>query len=676
MPNINEFFDKVETIKTYQTEQGFAQTVKVEFIPKLNICDMLEEEQLVLIGMRVIDGYEFDHNTMTKWVEDVKHGLEIAQPENHPKNTPWENAANFKSPVITQSSYKFSDMIVGEVLGKKNLSQCSIVNQEDDNRDQAAENYGIYFNWQLNKQMKCWRDEQEALIYNLPFIGTVFKLVCWDGENRRPDSIMITYPNFCVNNDAKSMDRLQRFSYTVEFSQDEIEAKIRSGVWCEYRYMDNEDENEEEPEHNFDDEMQEFVVQQCRYDIDGDGYAEPYTVTVHKDSSRVCRITPNFEMSDVVREENGEIVRINKIDNIIKYGFLKDPAGGLLDVGYCWYLAGTTSAINTATNQVIDAGTLSNVPGGFLAKGFKARNGDVTLAPGQWIHTEVNAMDFPNSIIPNPTKEPSQTLYSLSQTLTDVVKEASSSINMANAIGANAPAATTLSLLMEQQQSATAIVFRLFRSMTKEFEALKQINKNYINDAEYRAVIGKDNANAEQDLSFDFILSPNSPNDISSKVMRVQQAFAAFNCVEPTILAGGNAKPLIKNFLETIQFADADQVIPEMTVQEELAVWAKNNPEMYQLLIGEKQRADAIASEQMAMMKRISTLDEAEKAAKIEDIQANAIKKIADAKYTGEKTKTEDIDNSIKKASAPAEIDKQFVENAKTMKEIGEGKMI
>ena len=681
-----KLIDLFDTIIITEASQGIDQfgnysVIEEEqlYVPKQNIADMIEERELEMIGNRCAQGSDEDESTMAEWNEGVKKGKKLAKQENKALSIPWEDAANFKSPVITSACYRFSDAVSTEILRPYDLVSVKIIGDDpDDIKEKKADNYSKYANWQINEEMPEWRCEQEKLLYDLPMEGTSIKKVFFNTIDKKPESKLISFPNFILDNTAKSVARLRRFGEIMEFSRNEVEEKIRNGDWIENDIFGEEEENDATYEHRKE-QVEEgdikFIEQQGFYDLDGDGYEEPYTFVFHCESQKIVRMVPRFELDDVrlrggitlyqEPQSNTEILKIKPNNSIVMTIFLKDIIGcGLLGVGYAHLLSSFARAINAATNNLLNTATLSNVPGGFLAKGFRAKMGNTQLGPGQWNQTEISPRDLAAGVLPNPTKEPSPALFQLMGALVANAEEMSASTNIISAVGANAPATTTLSLLMEQQQTRSAIVSRIYRSMTQEFKMLFELNKKYTDPATYAEVVGDPNASVEEDLDDDSIsISPSANPDVSSKVMRVQQAQAAMSLIEPTLMAGGDAKPIIKNYLEAIGFEDAEEVLPELTPDQVLQKLLQDNPDLQEMIMGEKERADALIAQQIDGVDKEEQRKDIKLGADVQKLEADTVKSYAEAALKEQQAETEDLNNDALIANTGQGLDGMFIEN-------------
>lgn len=679
----------VELLASYFTlRDGFA-------IPKPNIADMFDKDTLMEVGSNVADGYQADLDSMDEWNSFVEAGLKLVKQEKEAKSTPWEGASNFKSPTLMQAALKFSDRASTELLRQDDVVKTAVIGQDiDGNKAKQANRVAEYSNYQLNIEMDEWREEHEKLLYKMPYDGCVFKKTFFDSRLGRPVSNVITYPNFVVNNDADSITRLRRFSETIELSKNEVLERQAQGIWLDVDISFGASSDEDETKSQADaDKFTTFIEQQGYFDLDGDGYEEPYTFVVQLNTKTVVRIIPRFEpenvlvkdeanqraakLSDLLIEsglvEGGEreIVRIKAINNITKYGFLRDPEGGFLDIGYSYILGALTAAINATTNQLVDAGTLANRQGGWLAKGFRRKMGDSAFKPGQWKQTGIAAIDLKNGIVPLPVREPSGTLFSLMQLMMSSSQELSASADLSKALGANAPATTTLALVQEQQQSAGAIILRIYRAMSQEFKKLFVLNSKFLDPVEYQEVLDDPEANFEADFDIRKMnIVPVANPEISSKIQRIQQAQAELSQVELVAAAGGNIRVIIKRFYEAIGSQNVDEIFPEENPQQELQRLLSENPDLAQLISGEAERMDLLAAAQADALEREEERADLKATTEADKTHADTKKTEADTILTLEKAETESLNNDISTYTAAGTIDAQDLQNQQVAREL------
>lgn len=670
------------------------------FAPIPNIADMFDQNTLMRVGRQVVAGYRADEQSMCEWSDAVEMGLDLVKQEKESRNEPWEGAANFKSPTLMNAALKFSDRASTELLRQRDIVKTEVIGKDDDEQKaKRAERVAEFSNYQINIEMPEWREEHDKLLYDLPYVGSAFKKSFFDASLGRNVSDLITYPNFAVNQGATSVERLRRFSEILDISANEVIERQRQGIWLDVPLSPGVDDDSENAQEAESDKFSTFIEQQGYFDLDQDGYEEPYTFTVHLSTSTVVRITARFELDDVlVKDEsnkraaklsdlmssNGalpetdgerDIIRIKADNNITKYGFLRDPQGGFLDVGYSHLLGSLTAAINTTTNQLIDAGTLSNVQGGWLARGFRKKMGNSRFKPGEWKQTGLSAQDMQNGILPLPVKEASPTLISMMQMMVGSSQELSASADLTQALGTNAPATTTLALVQEQQQSAGAIILRIYRAMASEFQKLFILNSKFLDPAEYQEAVDDPEADFAQDFNLrDMDIIPVANPEVSSKIQRVQQAQVEISQLEAVAAAGGNIVPIVKNFFEAIGSTNTDEIFPEMTPEQQLQDLLTRNPQLAELLIGEKERLDAqLAAEldaQAEAVEREQSRQDAETASKIDKEQSEIEKNQSTTVLNLEKAETEQTNNAISTYTAAGQIDNQELQNQQALQQL------
>ena len=703
--NDSEESDQVDKVERIDLPKGssllasfFFAGPKKTFTPIPNIADMFDTDTLMKIGHQVVNGFHADEGSMTEWSEFVDKGLELVKQENESRNEPWDGAANFKSPTLMNAALKFSDRASTELLRQRDIVKTEIIGKDDDEEKQKRANRVSEFsNYQINIEMSEWREEHDKLLYDLPYVGTVFKKSFFDARLGRNVSELITYPNFAVNQGAKSVERLRRFTELFDLTENEITERQRQGIWLDVNLSAGVDDDSENAQESDTDKFSTFLEQQGYFDLDKDGYEEPYTFVVHLSSGTVVRMTPRFEPQDVlIKDEankraaklsdlmgsNGnlpetsgerEVIRITPDNNITKYGFLRDPQGGFLDVGYSHLLGSLTAAINTTTNQLIDAGTLANVQGGWLARGFRRKMGNTRFKPGEWKQTGLTAQDMQNGIMPLPVKEASPTLFNMMQLMVANSQELSASADLTSALGANAPATTTLALIQEQQQSAGAIILRIYRAMASEFKKLFVLNSKFLDPIEYQEVVDDEDANFEADFNLrDMDIVPVANPEISSKIQRVQQAQTEISQLEAVAAAGGDIVPIVKNFFEAIGSSNVDEIFPELTPEQQLQDLLAKNPQLAELMLGEQERLDAQLAAQLDQVERQEERADAETASKIDKEASEVEKNQSITVLNLEKAETEDVNNQISTYSAAGQIDNQQLQNKQVLQQLNQ----
>lgn len=680
-------YDDSESGEAVETEDGEFNLIDYfmfngnQFYPKSNIVDMLSDSQLQEIGRRVVDGYNDDIDSMSKWSDGVQKGLDLLVQETAPRSTPWQGACNYKSPTLGNAGLQFSDRMTTELMRQRDLVMVNVVGKDkDDVKQKKADRISVYENYQINVKMAEWRDEHEKMLYLLPSHGTVFKKIYYDPSLGRNVCDLVTYPNFALDNTCTSINRLRRFSEPFTRSKNEIQERLNSGVWVDtgITYGDSDEDiknpNAEEPSNSSQDQNTDFIEQQCWYDCDDDGYEEPYTVVVQTLTQKVVRVTPRYELSgisvkvgskvttaDKTQGSYDSVVRIEPNTNLVMYGMLHDPQGGLLYEGYGHILAALTQAINTTTNQLVDAGTFANMPAYWLAKGFRAKLGDIGFAPGECKSTGLSAAEMQQGIMPHPTKEPSAILYQLRNDLIAASNEYSASADLSKALSPNAPAATTLALIQEKQLSSAAIILRVYRTMAAEFKILFDLDSKFIDMDEYVSVVDDEQASLSDFNAKDLDIVPSANPEISSRMMRIQQANAEIMNIELVAQAGGDIRPIIEGYYEAIGCSFIGEIFSELSPEQQLEELLKRNPQLNDLIMQAQQQTQMLTMQQAEGVRAQNAV-----------LLAQADKLMAEAEKTKEEAKVlpfraavdmDKVDADTKKAKASAMLDLEKAES-------------
>jgi hypothetical protein len=538
------------------------------------------------------------------------------------------------------------------------------------------------------------------MLYDLSDEGHIFKKTFFDPSVGHNVSEVIQYPNFAINQKTKSLEKAEAFTHRIFKTPRQIQEMINAGIWrdveIEFGAVVNEDDNTQEDA----DESTEFYEQQTFLDLDEDGYDEPYLVTVHAASGTVMRIKTQISIDGIfVRDKNGltttvdqlilkdqegnpvfdenediqlidpdkkrTIVKISRERNLTPYGFLKNPQKEYLSVGYFHILGAYANTINATTNQLTDAGTLANLPTGWLAKNFRKRMGEYSLKPGSLNQTNLSPQDLKSGILMNTFGGPSPALMQLNDSVKADAQRLSSTTDLGSVLGSNTPAATTLSLVHEQQQSVGAIILRIWRAMTREFAILYRLNSKYMDPELYANLVDDKEADPFADFNtqdMDIVPSANPRN--SSKIQRIQKAEAELGTFDRVQQTGGNTQEVVKSYYQAIGSENIDKIYPELT--EDQAAQAsedqkrqKQLAEMQIIVPLEAQAALGRAEELKAKTKFLETQI---KAAQIEAETGLTVAKIAteEAKtqLTIEQAETESTKNATNIVGAELNIAK------------------
>jgi chaperonin GroES len=495
-----------------------AQITLQDLMDADNIASMLDEAALTKIGDDCKSGLEIDEDSRAEWLEKHERAMELALQVAHERTFPWEGASNMIFPLITTGALQFNARALPAIIPGNNIVKCRVNGddsglyevQVDPQTGQPAVNpetgepvqqqviapgskaaqaarVSQHMNWQLLDQMTEWEADTDTLLLYLPIAGCAFRRMWYDPAKGRPCSRWIPATNLVVNMKARSIENAPRISEEFSLYPYEIVEKIRSGHFY-YEGDDplrdfggmEEDEDSEDTQPSI-----VFVEQQCRIDLDEDGYPEPYTVIFHKETGQVVRIMARYAEADI--EYDGfDVVRINTMHEYIKYDFIPNPNNEFYGIGFGWLLGPINDQVNTTINQLNDAATLQNMPMGFLGRGLRLKGGDMKFEPGEFKQVDNSGGSLRENIFQLQLEPPSQVLFQLLGLMINSGQDISSvkDIMMGNTSQNIAPT-TALTLVEQGTTQFNSIFKRVHRAMKHEMKLLFGINSRTLDEREY-----------------------------------------------------------------------------------------------------------------------------------------------------------------------------------------------
>ena len=360
-----------------------------EILGSNNVADLLSDKKLTEVSGRVIDGFDQDEGTMGEWRDITEKAMDIAKQTLDQRNEPLVMSSNVKYPAITQAGIEFASRTYPEFVKGDRVARFRVVGStSDDQLLSRASRVERFMSYKLMHKTD-WEDQTDKLLHILPIVGTVFKKVYYDPIADEPVTELCSPFDVVVNYNTQSLKKAARITHVLELTHNEIKEKITAGLFTYFdidklMMTDNIEYFNESDEVELDKDTYTVLEQHCFLDLDGDGYEEPYIVTVHPDSRKVFRIVPNFKEDDVIRNEEGDVLRINNETYFVDYHFIRNPDGGFYSLGIGQLLYPINEAINTVINQLIDAGTLNNLQGGFIGRALRIKSGELRVKMGEW----------------------------------------------------------------------------------------------------------------------------------------------------------------------------------------------------------------------------------------------------------------------------------------------------
>ena len=491
---------------------------------QINLAKGMDKDKLTKIGSEAVQGFHTDLQSREAWESALKEWINLAKQTRESKNYPWKDASNVKFPLLSTAAMQFSARAYpslvpsnGQVVKVKTVG-ADPTGEKFNKADRVAK----YMSWQVMHDMDGWEEDMDVLLITLPIVGTVFKKTFYSSAKEKVCSRLVMPENLVVNNSAKSLEDAERVTEIIEISKRIVEERKRQGVFLDLDYGTPpavDGVNDETTPYC-------FLEQHTYLDLDDDGYPEPYIVTIHKDTKQVARIAARFDADDITLDKNGKIVKIEPYQYYTKFSFVPNPDGSFYDLGFGVLLGPINESINTLINQLIDAGTLSNLQSGFIGKGLRIKTGEQRFRPGEWKPVNATGDDLRKQIVPLPAKDPSNVLLELMSILVTAGKELASvaEIFVGKMPGQNTPATTTMAAVEQGMKVFTAVYKRVYRSLDSEFKKIFKLNSDYLDPNTYVAVVDLQvDPEDFEDKSYD-ICPGADPNAVSQseKLMKAQ----------------------------------------------------------------------------------------------------------------------------------------------------------
>jgi hypothetical protein len=434
----------------------------------------------------LIGDFESDVSARKDWIQTYVDGLELLGLKMEERTEPWPGACGVYHPLLTEAVVKFQAETMMETFPAAGPVKTKIIGKETPEKKDAAERVQEDMNYQLTDVMKEYRPEHERMLWGLGLAGNAFKKVYFDPALDRQVSIYAPAEDVLVPYGASSLADAERITHVMRKNKNDLKRLQHEGF---YRDIDLGEPTQtmDEVEKRIAEKMgfratqdDRFKLLEMQVDLDLKGYeheddgkktgiALPYIVTIEKGTTNVLAIRRNWEPDDELCQ---------KRTHFVHYGYI--PGFGFYNFGLVHLIGAFAKSGTSILRQLVDAGTLANLPGGFKTRGLRSKGDDTPISPGEWRDMDVPSGNMRDNIMPLPYKEPSQVLAALLNQIIDEGRKFAGAVELQTSdMSAQAPVGTTLAILERQLKTMSAVQSRIHYSMKQEFKLLKNIIRDY-----------------------------------------------------------------------------------------------------------------------------------------------------------------------------------------------------
>jgi hypothetical protein len=528
-----------------------------------NLAEYMDEGELDSIAAELVSDFASDRQSRRDWEKAYIEGLDLLGMKYEDRTTPWPGASGVYHPLLAEAVVRYQAQTIMEVMPASGPVRTQVIGKLTTEKAQQAERVEEEMNYIVTQKIPGYRAEMEQLLFRQPLAGSAFKKIYFDSYRKVPRADFVPSEDFVVPYGASDLESCPRYTHVMKKYPNELKKLMASGF---YRDVDLPDPTPErtdiqdkydridgdKPSWELDDRYT-ILEMHVDYDLPGyeseDGVALPYVITIEKQTQTVLSIRRNWREGDPAKQKRMHFVH---------YPYL--PGLGFYGTGLIHLIGGIAKSSTSIIRQLIDAGTLSNLPAGLKARGLRIKGDSSPLMPGEFRDVDVASGAIKDSITFLPYKEPSAVLYQLLGTLTEEGRRIGSIADVSiGDMNPNAPVGTTLALLERNLKVMSAVQARVHAAMGHEFKLIAQIVKDYMGP-EYEYDVGDGDFNRAQDFDDRVDVIPVSDPNASTMAQRVMQYEAALRMAQqsPQIY---NEALLHREFLEVLNIKGADEIV-------------------------------------------------------------------------------------------------------------------
>ena len=528
-----------------------------------NLAEALDDSELQELAQDLVGLIDADVDSRKDWADTFVKGLDVLGFKYEERTNPWEGACGVYSTVLAEAAIRFQAETMSETFPAAGPVRVKVLGEETPEKAEAAERVKADMNYELTERMVEYRPEHERMLYSLGLAGSAFKKVYYDPSLGRQVAIYIPAEDVIVPYGASHIETAERVTHVMRKTKNELKKLQAMGFYKEVDlgdpqpfHTDIEKRKAEEGGYSITDDDR-YAIYEIHADLIIDGIdedeeeiAKPYVVTIERGTGNVLAIRRNWNEEDPL---------MLKRQHFVHYVYV--PGFGFYGLGLIHIIGGYARAGTSLIRQLVDAGTLSNLPGGLKSRGLRIKGDDTPIEPGEWKDVDVPSGSIRDNIMPLPYKEPSQTLLALLNQITTEGRRlgAISDMNISD-MSANAPVGTTLALLERTLKPMAAVQARVHYAMKQEFKMLKTIMSEYApTEYDYIPMRGEVSARVADYMMVDVI--PVSDPNSSTMAQRVVQYQAVLQMSQqaPQIY---DLPQLHRQMIEVLGVKNADKLVP------------------------------------------------------------------------------------------------------------------
>jgi len=527
-----------------------------------NLAEDMDDSELMKIAGDLMELVDADIQSRKDWTDTYVKGLDVLGMKYEERTEPWNGACGVFSTVLTEAAIRFQSETITETFPAAGPVKTEIIGAIDRLKEEAAERVRDDMNYRLTEEMPEYRPEHERMLFNLGLAGAAFKKVYKDPGLGRQTAIFVPAEDVIIPYGSSGARSAERVTHIMRKTKNDLKKLQVAGFYQEVElgepvmnFTDVEKKKADEQGYTLsDDDRYQLYEVQVEFDLPGheseDGVALPYIITIDKGTNNVLAIYRNWEEDDETHQ---------KRQHLVQYDYI--PGFGAYGMGLIHIIGGYARAGTSLIRQLVDAGTLSNLPGGLKARGMRVKGDDTPIAPGEFRDVDLPSGAIKDNIMTLPYKEPSQVLLALLNQITEEGRRLGSIADMkVSDMSAQSPVGTTLALLERQLKIMGAVQARVHNSMKQEFKLLKNIIRdNMPEDYDYEPV-GGDRTVKQADYDIVEVIPVSDPNS-STMAQRIMQYQAVIQLSQgaPQIY---DLPQLHRQMIEVLGIKNAEKLVP------------------------------------------------------------------------------------------------------------------